>query len=89
MKNIILLFFLGAVLASCAPSAKDATHPDTRAIDEARQRRISELETQIDVQRHTTDRWQLTSVGLCVGCVALLIVGTSLGAKTRHDAALS
>ncbi len=84
MKNLIPLLLLIGLLASCAPSAKNLP-----LIDEAQQRRITALESQLDLQRHHNDHWQMITVGLCIGCVALLILGTSLGAKTRHDAALS
>ena len=87
MKKCPILLILIGWLASCAPSTKDSSN--TRLIDEARQRRITELESQLDLQRHNNDHWQMITIGLCVGCVALLILGTSLGAKTRHDAALS
>jgi hypothetical protein len=71
-------------MASCAPSAKNLP-----LIDEAQQRRITELESQLQMQRHTNDHWQMITVSLGIGCVVLLIAGTALGAKTRHDAALS
>lgn len=87
MKNPLILVLLLGWLASCAPSTKDPTN--IRLIDEARQHRITELESQLDLQRHHNDHWQVITVGLCIGCVALLVLGTSLGAKTRHDAALS
>jgi hypothetical protein len=57
-------------------------------MDEAHRRRIVELESQLDLQRHRSDRWQSFTVTLGASCVLLLILGTSLGAKTRHDAAL-
>jgi hypothetical protein len=86
MKTFIVLLLLTGALASCAPSGKSPT--DTRLIDEAHRRRIIELESQLDLQRHHSERWQSFTVTLGIGCVALLILGTSLGAKTRHDAAL-
>ena len=91
MNKILCPILISMALASCAPSntTPKASDDNRRMVEEARQRRITELETQIEVQRHATDRWQTTTAGLGIGCVVLLILGTSLGAKTRHDAVLS
>jgi hypothetical protein len=84
MKNLIPLLVLAGLLASCAPVTKNLP-----VIDEAQQHRITELESQLEVQRHRNDRWQLLTVATAIGGLVLLITGTALGAKTRHDAALS
>lgn len=87
MKPFIILLVISGALASCAPADK---HPlDMRLNEEAHRRRITELESQLDLQRHRSDRWQSLTVTLGIGSLLLLIIGTSLGAKTRHDAALS
>lgn len=46
--------------------------------------KIIALEAQLSAQSITLNRWQITSGALCCGCLFLLIIGTALGAKTRH-----
>ena len=46
--------------------------------------KITALETQLSAQRQTVNRWQIASGSLGIGCVLLLVIGTALGAKTRH-----
>jgi hypothetical protein len=46
--------------------------------------KIIALETQLSAQSITLNRWQITSGALGIGCLTLLIIGTALGAKTRH-----
>ena len=46
--------------------------------------KVASLETQLSAQRSTTDHWQIASGSLGIGCVLLLVIGTALGAKTRH-----
>jgi hypothetical protein len=86
MKYFLVLLSLTGALACCAPSGNPPA--DTGLVDEANRRRIIELESQIALQQHRSERWQLCTVTLSIGCVLLLVLGTSLGAKTRHDAAL-
>lgn len=46
--------------------------------------KITALETKIIEQSIALNRWQITAGSLAVGCAFLLIIGTALGAKTRH-----
>lgn len=46
--------------------------------------KIAALETKIAEQTITLNRWQIISGSLGIGCLTLLIIGTALGAKTRH-----
>lgn len=85
MKPHLLFLFSFLLLASCAkePAIKTIIQPDGEA-----RRRVVELEQQLLAQRKTTDRWELFTGSLGVGCLVFLILGTAIGAKTRHDAAL-
>ncbi len=86
MKPIPLFIILitAAALASCAPVTKRPPAPDPE--QELQQRRLSELERRLQMQHTTNDHWQTLAASLGVGCVVLLILGTALGTKTRHDA---
>ena len=50
--------------------------------------KISSLEEQVAEQHATTNRWEVATGTLALGCVLLFVIGTALGAKTRqhHDA---
>jgi len=83
LKSILLAAAVLCLLPCCAREPKTIVQPDEQA-----RRRVVELESQLHQQTQVTDRWQLITVSLGIGCVVLLVVGTSLGAKTRHDATL-
>ncbi|WP_395733359.1 hypothetical protein [Prosthecobacter sp.] len=80
MKHLILLICLLTPLTTVKAGwfSKD---PDP--LDEAKEK-ITHLETQLSAQSITLNRWQITSGALGIGCLTLLIIGTALGAKTRH-----
>ena len=46
--------------------------------------KITVLENHIQTQSNTLNRWQIATGSLAVCSVILLIIGTALGAKTRH-----
>jgi hypothetical protein len=85
MKSLILILLgVGVVsLSSCRNAIAPEPDPD---IVRQQQKRVVELESQLDGLRHTNNRWQTTCAMIGVGAVGLLILGTALGAKTRHDA---
>ncbi|TLD71662.1 hypothetical protein FEM03_05860 [Phragmitibacter flavus] len=84
LLTIIKVILLAAFLSSC----KWATTSNLLPGQQDKQQRIEHLEEQNYHQASSLKRWQLASVSLGAGCLVLLIVGTALGAKTRHDAAL-
>lgn len=59
------------------PAPPDHT-PEYRA-------RIATLENQMSEQHQLTDRWEIASGILALGCVLLFVIGTALGAKTRQS----
>jgi hypothetical protein len=85
MKLILLSLLLlsTVVLSSCRHAAAPAM---VDPIVAQQQHRVIELESQLDGLRLTNDRWQILCASTGVGAVLLLILGTALGAKTRHDA---
>lgn len=84
MKSTLLLLMSVLLLASCAKQpARTVIQPDEQA-----RRRVVELEQQLQLQRKTTDRWELYTGSLGVACLVFLVLGTALGAKTRHDSIL-
>jgi hypothetical protein len=83
MKSTLLLLLSALLLASCARQPKTIVQPDEQA-----RRRVVELEQQLQLQRKTTDRWEFYTGSLGVACLVFLVLGTALGAKTRHDASL-
>jgi hypothetical protein len=80
MKHLILItcLFLFSPAANAGWFSKD---PDP--LVEAKEK-ITHLETKVTEQSITLNRWQVTSGALGIGCLTLLIIGTALGAKTRH-----
>jgi len=80
MKHLILLILL------CLPFTTVNAgwfSKDPDPLIEAKEK-ITHLETQLSAQSNTLNRWQVTSGALGIGCLTLLIIGTALGAKTRH-----
>ncbi len=53
------------------------------------QRRYAELGDRADAERGATDYWKTVAVSLGIGCTVMLIIGTALGSRTRHDTRLS
>jgi hypothetical protein len=83
MKLLLTMLLAVTLLSSCEKPPKIIVQPD----EEAR-RRVLELESQLQVQRKATDRWELFTGSLGVACIVALLIGTALGSKTRHDATL-
>jgi hypothetical protein len=85
MKSLVLnlLVFGTFALSSCRNAIAPPPDPD---IVRQQQKRVVELESQLDGLRHTNNRWQTVCALIGVGAVGLLIFGTALGAKTRNDA---
>jgi len=80
MKHLILLILL------CLPFTTVNAgwfSKDPDPLVEAKEK-ITHLETKVTEQSITLNRWQITSGALGIGCLTLLIIGTALGAKTRH-----
>ena len=80
MKHLILLILL------CLPFTTVNAGWFSKVPDpliEAKEK-ITHLETKLTAQSITLNRWQITSGALGIGCLFLLIIGTALGAKTRH-----
>lgn len=46
--------------------------------------KIDGLENKLTAQHQSLNRWQIAAGSLAVGCAFLLLIGTSLGAKTRQ-----
>lgn len=85
MKPILLSLLL--LSATALSSCRVATTPSTGdPIVQQQSQRVIELESQLDGLRQTNDRWQILCASTGVGALVLLILGTALGAKTRHDA---
>lgn len=87
MKSLVFSFLVGSTIAlnSCrvAPTPPSAVDP---VVQQQQQKRVIDLESQLDGLRHLNDRWQIACASIGVGAIVLLILGTALGAKTRHDA---
>ena len=81
MKHLILIICL-----LCCSTAANAFWPFTSAPDPIPEykEKIVTLESHLSAQAILLNRWQIASGSLGIGCVLLLIIGTALGAKTRH-----
>lgn len=77
MKHILILTCI--LLASCSDAGWSSQ--DTSELEE----QIATLDGQLSEQRETSDQWKAFTATLGIGCVLLFVIGTSLGAKTRHD----
>lgn len=82
MKTHILLFLLTFVLLSCEPA--QANWFDTGS---DLHMKLSQVERQLKIQQDKTHEATQVACFLGIGCVLFLIIGTAVGAKTRHDAA--
>lgn len=80
MKHLILIALL-CLPFTTVKAGWFSKGPDP--LDEAKEK-ITALESKLTVQSITLNRWQITSGALGIGCLTLLIIGTALGAKTRH-----
>ena len=80
MKHLILLICLLWPFTT-ANAGFFSNDPDP--LIEAKEK-ITALEAQLTAQSTTLNRWQIATGSLAVGCAFLLIIGTALGAKTRH-----
>ncbi len=84
MKHLILV---ACLLLSPAAYAgwffKDPPPPPPDLGPEYRAK-ITKLEEQISEQHATTNRWEVATGTLALGCVLLFVIGTALGAKTRQ-----
>jgi hypothetical protein len=78
MKHIPL--FICILLASCSAEAGWFGSNDGELKE-----KIAILDGQLSEQRKTSDQWKAFTGALGVGCVLLFVIGTSLGARTRHD----
>jgi hypothetical protein len=84
MKHFILLACL--LLAPAAYAGwffKDPPPPPPDLGPEYRAK-ITKLEEQMSEQHATTNRWEVATGTLALGCVLLFVIGTALGAKTRQ-----
>jgi len=79
MKQIILIVLTMATLGASTPVAKAWFG------SEEKQRRV-EAEQKLVQQQQATNKWQITTFILGVGCVLLLVAGTAIGSKARRDA---
>jgi hypothetical protein len=75
MKHLIALILV--LLLNVAPA---------RAVfgNEERQRRI-ETERQLSQQREATGGWQIIAGLFAIGSITLLVIGTAIGSRTRHN----
>jgi len=84
MKHLILVACL--VLSPAAYAGwffKDPPPPPPDLGPEYRAK-ITKLEEQMSEQHATTNRWEVATGTLALGCVLLFVIGTALGAKTRQ-----
>ncbi len=94
---LIILLATGLACASCS---EEAAPPPP--VDQLARSRIAELENQVqmhrryaelgdraDAERGATDYLKTIAVSLGIGCTVMLLIGTALGSRTRHDTRLS
>lgn len=78
MKHILILICI--LLSACSANAGWFGWNDGEF-----KQKIAALEGQLSEQYKTSDHWKAFTGALAIGCVLLFVIGTSLGAKTRHD----
>lgn len=85
---ILSLALLTATFSSCKEPPDNTPLPPQKPNPE-QQAKINQLQSALEQQSDATKRWQTIALSLGAGCFVLLILGTALGAKTRHDASSS
>ena len=80
MKKVIQLLLLSIILVSCAPA-----HASWFGGAEL-SKKLGQVEHQLKIQQGKTDELSQIACFLGIACVLFFIVGTAIGAKTRHDA---
>ena len=91
-KNLILIILAShsASLTSCSKAHAGWFGWSSKEVDQIKEEhevKLAEAGRQITQQRKSVENWELVSGSLAVGGVALLIIGTALGTRTRHAAA--
>jgi hypothetical protein len=80
MKLKHTLFLL--LLAAASPKAQAGWF--NNETEKELQRELVQTEEQLLQQRKATDQWEIIAGTLGVGCILLFVIGTAIGAKTRH-----
>ena len=80
MKHILILTIGLLLFSPSAHAGWFSSKPDPLLV---MQIKIDGLENKLAAQHQSLNRWQIAAGSLAVGCAFLLIIGTSLGAKTR------
>ncbi len=80
MNKLFQMILFSILLSSCDPAQAswfDGSDNNNK---------IGNLERQLKSQQVKTDELIQIACFLGIGCVLFFIIGTSIGAKTRHDA---
>lgn len=80
MKKLIPLLLLSIILVSCTPA-----HASWFAGSDLNMK-LGQVEHQLKIQQGKADELTHIACYLGIACVLFFIVGTAIGAKTRHDA---
>ena len=80
MNKLLQLLLLTIILVSCTPANASWFESSDHNM------KIGNLERQLKSQQGKTDEIIQIACFLGIGCVLFFIVGTAIGAKTRHDA---
>ena len=80
MKKLIQLLLLSIILVSCTPAQASWFGGSDLNI------KLGNLEHQLKIQQGKTHELSQIACFLGIACVLFFIVGTAIGAKTRHDA---
>lgn len=99
LTTLLILLTMVLVIPACPESgspppppvaAKPPPPPTDKDLEkkiEVEQQLRLQTEARLARQESTTGRWQTLTLIAIAAAVMLLIVGTALGAKARHDAA--
>ena len=81
MKLTLIKITLLFCLIASAPAAQAGWFNNSQ---KEHQEKLLLMEQRLEEQRQTTSQWEVIAGSLAVACVFLFVVGTALGAKTRH-----
>ena len=78
MKYLILILLLVSPAAHAGWFSKD---PDPTLEYKVK---VTSLENRLSAQSSSSGLWQIAAGSLGIGCVLFFVIGTALGAQTRH-----
>lgn len=85
MKSKLITRCIILILLAMAIPKAQAGWFNNNETEKELQQELAQTEEQLLQQRKATDQWEIIAGALAVACILLFVIGTALGAKTRHE----